>query len=409
MNRLFSFGKQDTASSNSSTASEAGDRALPAQWYRSPALYSLERRAIFSKKWMAITHETRFPNSGDYVQYTVAGYNFFVIKDRKNTIRAFHNVCRHRAYPVMESESGTASIIACKYHGWSYGLDGKLAKAPKYQDIDGFDKSTNGLFPVHVHIDKLGFIWVNLEASIEPTFSWENDTGGVDQQPRLQHFDMSEYRFDHQWSMMGDYNWKTLADNYNECYHCPTGHPGVNSVSDLSRYHVEVNSGIIEHYNTNKEDTTGFDINSSFYFPNASITISPIFFYMMRCIPVSESQTLMEYEVYRHKDAPEAKFTEISDFFKQVLREDKDLCNAAQKNLNTGIFTNGQLHPNAEKGPLYFQKLVRDLVFKHRLEEEKAGQDIWPATPQHVNTAKVDEELQFCQALDCALDKSLAW
>jgi phenylpropionate dioxygenase-like ring-hydroxylating dioxygenase large terminal subunit len=51
------------------------------------------------------------------VQYTGAGYNFFVIKDRKNTIRAFHNVCRHRAYPVMESESGTASIIACKYHG----------------------------------------------------------------------------------------------------------------------------------------------------------------------------------------------------------------------------------------------------------------------------------------------------
>jgi hypothetical protein len=102
------------------------------------------------------------------------------------------------------------------YPGWSYGLDGKLAKAPKYQDIDGFDKSTNGLFPVHVHIDKLGFIWVNLEASTEPTFSWENDTGGVDQQPRLQHFDMSGYRFDHQWSMMGDYNWKTLADNYNE-------------------------------------------------------------------------------------------------------------------------------------------------------------------------------------------------
>lgn len=117
MNCLFSFGKQDTASSNSSTASEAGDRALPAQWYRSPALYSLERRAIFSKKWMVIIHETRFPNSGDYVQYTVAGYNFFVIKDRKNTIRAFHNVFRHRAYPVMESKSGTASIIACKYHG----------------------------------------------------------------------------------------------------------------------------------------------------------------------------------------------------------------------------------------------------------------------------------------------------
>jgi hypothetical protein len=61
----------------------------------------------------------------------------------------------------------------------------------------------------------------------------------------------------------------------------------------------------------------------------------------------------MEYEVYRHQDAPEAEFTELSDFFKQVLREDKDLCNAAQKNLNAGIFTNGQLHPNAEKVSYY--------------------------------------------------------
>lgn len=57
----------------------------------------------------------------------------------------------------------------------------------------------------------------------------------------------------------------------------------------------------------------------------------------------------MEYEVYRHNDAPDDKFNFINDLYKQVLKEDKDLCNGAQKNLNAGVFTNGELHPHAEK------------------------------------------------------------
>ena len=65
-------------------------------------------------------------------------------------------------------------------------------------------------------MDRLGFVWVNLEATPEPSTPWREDFAGVDEQPRLRHFDLSEYHFDHQWEMMGDYNWKTLADNYNE-------------------------------------------------------------------------------------------------------------------------------------------------------------------------------------------------
>lgn len=109
-----------------------------------------------------------------------------------------------------------------EYIGWSYGLNGKLAKAPRYQELEGFEKEKNGLFPVHVHIDKLGFIWVNLDASETPTVKWEDDFAGVDEQPRLKPFDFSQYRFDHVWDMVGDYNWKTLADNYNEVRPYPT-------------------------------------------------------------------------------------------------------------------------------------------------------------------------------------------
>lgn len=72
---------------------------------------------------------------------------------------------------------------------------------------------------MHVHIDKLGFVWVNLDSKSEPEVRWEEDFAGVDEQPRLQAFKMDEYYFDHQWEMDGDYNWKTLADNYNEVRH----------------------------------------------------------------------------------------------------------------------------------------------------------------------------------------------
>lgn len=100
--------------------------------------------------------------------------------------------------------------------GWSYGFDGKLAKAPKYQELPTFDKSANGLFQIHVHVDNLGFVWINLDSEPEPTVSWSEYFSSVDLQDRLQKFDMSQYHFDHQWGMVGDYNWKTLADNYNE-------------------------------------------------------------------------------------------------------------------------------------------------------------------------------------------------
>jgi phenylpropionate dioxygenase-like ring-hydroxylating dioxygenase large terminal subunit len=100
--------------------------------------------------------------------------------------------------------------------GWSYGLNGKLAKAPRFDGVPGFNKDENGLLPVHTHVDKRGFVWVNLEVGEEPTVPWDDDFVGADDQDRLKYFNMEEYAFDHAWSMEGEFNWKTLVDNYNE-------------------------------------------------------------------------------------------------------------------------------------------------------------------------------------------------
>ncbi|KAJ4352433.1 uncharacterized protein N0V89_007781 [Didymosphaeria variabile] len=330
-------------------------RALPASWYHSGPLYDLERRAIFSKRWLLVTHSLRFDHSGDYVSFREAGFDFFLVKDREV------------AFPVVTEESGSASILSCKYHGWSYGFKGNLAKAPQFASTPGFDKAQHSLFPVHVHVDGMGFVWVNMDANETPEVEWKSDFEGVDTQDRLNSVDLKrDFQYDHQWHMIGEYNWKTLADNYNECYHCLTGHPAVANVIDLQSYYVDTKKGYILHYNTSKDPEEA---------DNAATR--PHFFFMQRAVPISATQTRMEYEVYRKKGASDEDFKAIDAYFKTVMQEDKVLCNGAQRNLSGGVFTNGQLHPEKEKGPIWFQDKVRGLLISHREKEEKENGDLW--------------------------------
>ncbi len=248
-------------------------RALPASWYTSPEMYQLERRAIFSRKWLLITHKLRLTKPGDWLRYDVAGFQFVLCRDRENNINGFHNVCRHRAFPVVTEEKGSSKIFACKYHGWSYGLNGKLAKAPEYQELQNFDKDQNGLLPIHVHVDRNGFIWVNLDSKEKPEIAWDDEFEGVDQQQRFGDLNFEDYQFDHTWEMTGAYNWKLLADNYNECYHCPTSHPDIPSLADLSSYAVNTKAGHIQHdvASTPEQVAAGLKVVPTYYFPNASM------------------------------------------------------------------------------------------------------------------------------------------
>ena len=118
----------------------------------------------------------------------------------------------------------------------------------------------------------------------------------------------------------------------------------------------------------------------------------------------------MEYEVYRHKEASNEEFEYIDSFFKRVLAEDKYLCNEVQKNLNAGIFVNGQLHPELESAPLFFQNTVRSLLLSHRREEHKEHREIWPAR-QHSAGSSTAEDVDFCSGLACSAEDNskLEW
>ncbi|KAI1859503.1 hypothetical protein JX265_009993 [Neoarthrinium moseri] len=337
-------------SASADSAKQPPSRGLPASWYRSPSMFELERRAIFSRKWILLTHSIRLSQPGDYISFTYAGFPFFLIRDRDGSINGFHNVCRHRAYPVVQSTSGCAKILSCKYHGWSYGLKGNLAKAPRFDTVQGFDRSQHGLLPIHVHTDKVGFVWVNLQAG-DPDIKWEDDFRGADEKAILREFDFEkEFKFDHVWDMELESNWKGLIDNYNECYHCATSHPLIAGVSDLTKYRVDPSGERLEHtiINKNMEDDS-FRRSITFFAPCTSVTVTEHFFYIQRMIPVSATTSRIENEIYRHRNSSDQQFKALCDFYAQVLEEDKQLCVEAQKNINAGVFINGELHPEKEK------------------------------------------------------------
>ena len=106
------------------TANGAGKAVLegnfPTSWYTEPNFHDFERRAIFSKHWLFTTHRLRLPDPGSYVRFEIAGFDFILIKNKEHQIEAFHNVCRHRAYPILDKEddqAGKRSILSCNYHG----------------------------------------------------------------------------------------------------------------------------------------------------------------------------------------------------------------------------------------------------------------------------------------------------
>ena len=125
----------------------------------------------------------------------------------------------------------------------------------------------------------------------------------------------------------------------------------------------------------------------------------------------------MRYEVYRNISSSDADFTRIDQIYKRVMAEDKYLCDLTQKNLNMGVFVNGELHPQMEMGPLYFQKSVKEEVMKHWRREQSGKAEIWPARmqlPKAGNALVSGVDVEFCEGLACGeagqgLREQLAW
>ncbi|KAF7715046.1 Uncharacterized protein PECH_003516 [Penicillium ucsense] len=374
---------------------------LPTSWYTSPALFQLERRAIFSRQWLLTTHSARFSKTGDWVRFDLAGFNLILIRDKDGTVNAFHNVCRHRAFPVVTEDRGTSRIFSCKYHGWSYGLNGKLAKAPGYQDLTGFDKSKNGLLSIHARTDPHGFIWVNLDGAETPELAWEEEAHGVDLAVQLHGaFNAEEYRFDHVLETTGEFNWKILAGSYDRA---TSGIRAGRTGDPLHRASGADPSLAAPLDAETKEDEEGENsLAAASFFPNASVMVLPSALLIERCVPIASTTTSMRFEVFRKDGATDEAIDQIDALLQRTLAEERRLFEATQTNLDASNSSSGgePWETLLETSPLNFASQVRDLMTEFRHREASAGHEIWPSRqilPTDATTSRGD--LDFCARL----------
>ncbi|KAF9698548.1 hypothetical protein EKO04_003881 [Ascochyta lentis] len=346
----------DTTRSNSMTdGDKSSECVLPASWYSSQEMYDFERRAIFSKRWLFVSHKSRLTHTGDWLRYSFASYDIILTRDRTGTINTFHNVCRHRAYPVIEKEgAGNNKILACRYHGWSYGLNGKLAKAPGYQEMN-LDKDQNSLFRCHTRIDSNGFIWINLDAKESPEAPWEEHFDDSDAQDQYNHIDFQNYAFDRELKKEDcKFNWK---------------------------------NGPV--HSTPEQIKKDFGTASMFCFPNTSSAISTKFIVIQKILPQAPNKSTKHIEIYRHKDCSDAEFESISNAYASAMEAEK-----ATESVST-----------------FFQNALRDAVTEHYKQEKGAGKEIWPSRPANGGVAdQADEDEEVCAGLACGTQKEiLAW
>lgn len=193
---------------------------LDARYYTDPAIFAKEREGLLARTWQFSGHESQVSNAGDYFAFEIAGESLFCIRGRDGNLRAFYNVCQHRAHELV-SGSGTTRVVVCPYHAWTYELSGELRAGPNTKSVPGFDRSKICLTPVRVESFH-GYIFVNLDPNAAPMDEWYP---GVREElgeyvPNIATLEPLE------WVEIQEHcNWKVSVENYSECYHCSLNHP----------------------------------------------------------------------------------------------------------------------------------------------------------------------------------------
>ena len=152
--------------------------------YTDPAIFELEMQRIFARSWLFLCHESQIPEPGDFFQSVMGRDNVLVVRQRDGSIKAMLNTCA-RGNAVCRAEEGNAKNFLCTYHGWSYGIDGRLNGVPGFKTFyDGqLDKSRHGLAQVAQVASYKGFVFGTHDASAPPLEEFLGATGrlGLDQ------------------------------------------------------------------------------------------------------------------------------------------------------------------------------------------------------------------------------------
>ena len=350
---------------------------LPSRLYTDPAVLELEREKIFRRTWQLAGTSLQACGAGKtladpetYFCADVAGEPVVLARDATGTLRAFSNVCRHRAGPIAEG-AGCRSVFRCGYHGWTYTLDGRLVGTPDVEGMEFFDRSTMGMVPLSLAAWEQ-FLFVNFDRNAPPLAAFLEDIP-----ERTRRFEVAQCEFAERRDYVVNCNWKVYVDNYLEGYHIPIAHPGLMREIDYANYRVEArrySSQQIAPVRPKAADGNGDRVygepgqdEALYYwvFPNLMLNLYPENLQVNLIVPLSHEKTLTIFEWY-YRDATSTAVRErmrkAVDFSHQVQEEDIHLCEAVQRGLRSSTYDRGRYSVKRENGVHHFHSLLAEFL-----------------------------------------------
>ena len=336
-------------------ATAPGSGTIPWDWYVDPAVARLEHERIFSTH-LAVRRAHRRPHRAGIVHRDAGGdVPVVLVRGRDDALRAFVNVCRHRGHLLCDG-AGRRETLQCRYHAWTYDLDGSLRTAPRGDTEPGFDREALGLVPVAV--DTWGpFVFVNPDpAGGASPRTWAtcraSSPGGVDVDALVFH-QRAE----------GEYeaNWKVCVENYLECYHCAVAHPSFSKAIDVAPgvYTLEEHPTFSSQYGPPKNggggvyDATGEIDRGQFHLPlpgttinvmpgRGNISIGPV-------VPLAAERTYRWLDYFFLPGTDDEWIADYLELDSQVGAEDRRLVERVQVGMRSGLITEGALMPESER------------------------------------------------------------
>ena len=341
---------------------------VPSSWYTDERVLAFEREAVLARTWQYVGPEAHLDGPGAYVTATVAE-NPVVVRGRDGVVRGFYNVCRHRGGPLATDARGCATMLQCRYHGWTYTLDGALRGVPRFDRTELFDKRDYGLVPVAVAVWE-GLLFVNLTGEGP---GLETVLGGI--RERIAPIRLGSLRFHSRVVYEVACNWKAYVDNYLEGYHLPLVHPDLCRVLDVGAYLTET----FEHHSLQhsplREGDHAYGDGAAFYyfaFPNTMLNVMPGRLQVNSVVATGVGRCRVVFDSYYAAGTPEAWIADDLAFSAHVQAEDAEVCAHVQRGLASRAYDRGRFSVECEAGVHHFQRLLKE-AFQAALADRGDG------------------------------------
>ena len=332
--------------------------ALAAHYYADAAMAAFDRHAVFDRAWQLVAHASRLRQAGDHAVADLAGLPVIAVRGADGAIRVMHNVCRHRAGPIALCDGLGAKSLRCRYHGWTYTLDGQLRSAPEMKHADRFAVADIRLPQLAVPVWQ-GLVFAAVDVDRAPGF--DEFVAGID--ARLgAHGGLQDHAGHHRVAYDIACNWKVYVDNFLEGYHVPFVHPGLNRLLDYRSYRTELSRWHSLQWSPLESDPGLYGNGDALYYwlwPNTMLNILPGRLQTNVVVPLGVDRCRVVFDSYYADAADGARRAADLAFSDEVQHEDIGICEDVQRGFASGSYAPGRLNPLRETGVHHFHEMLR--------------------------------------------------